>query len=97
MKNKEVYAYLRIVGAIGPTERSELEEIIDKQLKKQKIGKVSGGGTVINLETKMIYCCDIDIDLLDVRYIDELICIIKDLNLKEKHSLIYDKKEISFN
>ena len=67
------------------------------QLKKQKIGKVSGGGTVINLETKMIYCCDIDIDLLDVRYIDELICIIKDLNLKEKHSLIYDKKEISFN
>lgn len=97
MKNKEIYTYLRIVGSIRLEERTRIEEKLNKKLKIKKIGKVSGGGTVINIKTKAIYCCDIDIDLVDVRYIDELICIIKDLNLKEKYSLIYNDKELNFN
>lgn len=96
-KEKKLFAYLRIMGSIGPKERWKLQEQLDKILKEKKIGEVSGGGTVLSLATKEICCCDIDIDLKEAKHIDELICAIKELNIKEKYSLNYNDKELNFN
>lgn len=94
---KDVFVYLKIFSEIGPTERWKIQDKLNNTLKKRSIGKITGGGMLINMITKKIKYCGIDIELKDVKHIDELIAIIKDLKFESKYSIEYNGKEIKFN
>ena len=94
---KEVFVYLKIFKGMEPESRWEIQEKLDKIIKQRRIGEITGGGTMINMITKKIKFSGIDIELKDIRYLDELIAIIKDLKLKTKYSIEYNGKEIKFN
>lgn len=96
-KDKMVYVYLEIIGSISPGERWKIQEKLDEILKSKNIGEVSGGGTTLCLATKEIYSCGIDIDLIEIKHLDELICILRELNIQKKYILRYDDKELEFN
>lgn len=94
---KDVFVYLKIFNETGPTERWKIQDNLDKILKERHIGKITGGGTLINTITKKIQYCGIDIELKDVKHIDELIAIVKDLKIESKYTIEYNDKELKFN
>lgn len=94
---KKVFVLLTIHGSVKPEERGKIEKKLNADLQAAKIGETTGGGTSISLVTKQIINCDIDIDLYSIKYIDQLISILKDYNIKEHYTLSYEDKIISFN
>ena len=94
---KKVMMIMTIDGSIKPEDRGKIQEKLDEDLQKAKIGEVTGGGTYLNLETHTIIGCAIDIDLNDIKYLDQLICILRDYNIKEKYTLEYNDNVLEFN
>lgn len=55
---------LNLNARLQPTHRHKLEDIIQNLLEKEKIGTVTGGGTLLNTDGEFS-CCNIDIHLND--------------------------------
>jgi len=94
---KKVVVILKIFNSMDMIELYELQEKTDDLLKKKRTGKTIGYGVLVNLKSGETEYNSIDIELKNIKYLDELIAIIKDLKLKSKYSLEYNEKEIKFN
>lgn len=56
---------LNLNARLQPMHRFNLEDILQEMLKKKKLGKVTGGGTLQNPKNGEIMSCDIEIHLND--------------------------------
>lgn len=90
-KKREKKNYLLHLNMpLQPMHRHHLEDELDELLKKENLGEVVGGGTIMNERQDEIESCDIQIDLYDDNEdaIDRLVNIINETGISKGSKLI---------
>lgn len=92
-KKKELLLHLNM--PLQPIHRQHLEDELQKLLKKENLGKVMGGGTMMNEQLDEIKSCDIQIDLYDDKddAIDRLVSIINETGISKGSELICEDND----
>lgn len=76
-----------------PFMRTAYENRIDKEIKKAKIGEVTGGGTDLE-ENGEVRSCDIEIKLRNKKHYDQLLEILKKIKMARSSKVISEKEII---
>ncbi|WP_289858189.1 hypothetical protein [uncultured Muribaculum sp.] len=87
---------LNLNSRLQPTHRHHLEDALQEILEKEKLGEVTGGGTLQNPETGEIMSCDIEITLYgnSRENLDRLVEIVNNTGLPKGSALICTEPEI---
>lgn len=93
-QKEDIFVLLNIKAELYPLARGKIADSLNDMLKSKNIGEVTGGGSLLSTETGEILECDIEILLFSNEYVNELIEIIKTLNVPKKSALRIDGKEI---
>ena len=86
---------LQLNARFQPKHRFDLEDAIDEILQNNKLGEVTGGGTLLNKDGEIKYC-DINIQLNtdDLKYVQWLVEMLNGFCIPKGSFLEYDNEKI---
>ena len=85
---------LQLNARFQPKHRFDLEDAIDEILQNNKLGEVTGGGTLLNKDGEIKYC-DINIQLNtdDLKYVQWLVEMLNGFGIPKGSFLEYDNEK----